>query len=417
MRAPRCVFPVSARLLLSVLAVALLPLGAQTPGERPPAALVARVRPAQEEALRGLAASDATVVRAAVEKAVAILGPWAGNPETATRYFPPVVTTPFPPEKLREWWLKEIERGVRGLSWRKNPAGDPRIMTAGLREAAWPLDGLARTALVVPAQRAALTPHVRAGADWLVARQHASGVFPFPVGPGLNPKEKVGHIVARIIKQHPDMVVDGWLPDDRTDGGLQFDNGLCGRALVSAWELTLDDRYLAAARRAGDWAITRPLVSNWNYNAFSVGLLARLATATGEEKYLAAAVSKAAAGVLPGQLPGGRWFDAHNASAVYHNILLRELLELFRALPASHAFRPVLLDALRRGLDQAAAETLARGYTGTWTDNFASGLRWIGETKSWRDALNASLHAAGKNGAPNIGFAAVAVLELSAKPR
>lgn len=406
-----------ARLLLSLLAAALLPLGAQTPGERPPAALVARVRPVMEEAQRGLAASDAVVVRAAVEKAVAILGPWAGNPETATRYFPPAITTRFPAEKLRDGWLKEIERGVRGLPWRKNPTGDPRIMTAGLREVAWPLDGLARTALVVPAQREALTAHVRAGADWLIRLQHASGVFPFPVGPGLNPKEKVGHIVARAIKEHPEAVIDGWIPDDRTDGGLQFDNGLCGRALVSAWELTRDERTLAAARRAGDWAMTRPLVTNWNYNAFSVGLLARLAIATGEEKYLAAAIAKADAGVLPGQMPGGRWFDAHNASAVYHNILLRELLELFRALPANHAFRPVLLDALKRGLDQAAAETLARGYTGTWTDNFATGLRWIGETKSWHDALNANLHAAGKNGAPTLGFAAVPVLELAASSR
>ncbi len=390
---------------------------AQTPGERPPPEIVARARPALEAGRRALETQDAAAVRAAVTQAIAILGPWAGNPETATRYFPPVVTTPYPPEKLREWWLKEIERGVRGLPWRKNPSGDPRVMTAGLREAAWPIDGLARTALLVPAQRAALTAHVRTGADWLIKLQHASGVFPFPVGPGLKPREKVGHIVARIIKEHPEAVIDGWIPDDRTDGGLQFDHGLCGRALVSAWELTRDDRYLAAARRAGDWAMTRPLVTNWNYNAFSVGLLARLAHATGEEKYLAAAIAKADAGVLPGQMPGGRWFDAHNACAVYHNILLRELLELFRALPAGHAFRPTLLDALRRGLDQAAAETLAHGYTGTWTDNFAAGLRWIGETKSWRDALNANLNAAGRNGAPTVGFAAVAVMELAATLR
>jgi rhamnogalacturonyl hydrolase YesR len=90
------------------------------------------------------------------------------------------------------------------------------------------------------------------------------------------------HIVARTIKEHPDIVVNDWIPDDRTDGGLQFDNGLCGRALISAWELTKDARYLDAARKSGDWAMSRPLVENWNYNAFSVGLLARLATVTGE---------------------------------------------------------------------------------------------------------------------------------------
>lgn len=207
------------------------------------------------------------------------------------------------------------------------------------------------------------------------------------------------------------LVVNDWIPEDYGDGGLQFDNGLCGRALVSAWELTQDERYLAAARRLGDWAGSRPPVANWNYNAFSVGFLARLATATGEAKYLDAAVRKADLGVLPGQMPGGRWFDAHNACAVYHNILLRELLELFHALPAGHAFRAPLLDALTRGLNQAADETLSKGFTGTWTDNFARGLQWLGENPKWRDALHANLNASGQHGAPTPGFAIIAVLE------
>jgi len=206
-------------------------------------------------------------------------------------------------------------------------------MLAGLREAAFALDGLARSAMLFPERRDELTQHVREGANWLIKLQHPSGVFPFPVGPALNPREKVGFIVERIIKEHPQMVVNDWIPDDRTDGGLQFDNGLCGCALISAWELTKDDRYLAAARRSGDWAITRPLVSNWNYNAFSVGLLSRLALATEEERYLIAAVKKAEIGVLPGQMPGGRWFDAHNACAVYHNIFFASFSNCFTHCP------------------------------------------------------------------------------------
>jgi len=398
--------------LLVLLSLASIAIAQEAKlGQRPPAEVAAKAQPALNEGRRALEAQDAAAVRVAVAKAIAALGPWAGNPETATRYFPPVVTTPFDAVKAREWWLKEIQRGLPGLPWLKNPAGNPRQMQAGLREAAFPLDGLARTALLLPEHRDELTKHVRAGADWLIKLQHPSGVFPFPIGPGLNPREKVGHIVARTIKEFPDIVVNDWIPDDRTDGGLQFDNGLCGRALISAWELTKDARYLDAARKSGDWAMSRPLVANWNYNAFSVGLLARLATTTGDAKYLDAAVRKADVGVLPGQMPGGRWFDAHNACVVYHNILLRDLLELVHALPANHAFRPTLLDALTRGLNQAAEETLSRGFTGTWTDNFARGLQWIGENKTWRDALNANLNASGKNGAPTPGFAIIAVLE------
>lgn len=156
------------------------------------------------------------------------------------------------------------------------------------------------------------------------------------------------------------------------------------------------------------------MVSNWNYNAFSVGLLARLAQVKQDEqgeKYLAAAVKKAEVGVLPGQMASGRWFDAHNACAVYHNILMRELLELLHVLPVGRAFRQALLDTIRRGLDQAAEETLQHGYTGTWTDNFARGLLWVGENEAWRDALNVNLNASGKNGAPTPGIAILAVLE------
>jgi hypothetical protein len=412
----RCKLPKSA-LSLAALLVSMLPAAdvrGQVPGERPPANIVRLAQPALDEGRRALDTEDHVAVRAAVVKAISVLGPWAGNPETATRYYPPIVTAPFDAAKAREWWLREIDRGKRGLPWVKNPTGDPRVMQAGLREAAFPLDGLARTALLFPEHRDELTTHVRAGADWLIKLQHPSGVFPFPIGPGLNPRDKVGKIVARAIQEYPEIVFNDWIPDDKTDGGLQFDNGLCGKALLSAWELTRDERYLAAARRASNWAITRPLVSNWNYNAFSVGLLARLAEVTQEEEretYLAAAGKKAEVGVLPGQMPGGRWFDAHNACAVYHNILLRELLELLHALPADHVFRPTLLDAVKRGLNQAADETLAHGFTGTWTDNFARGLLWIGENKVWRDAMNVNLNASGKNGAPTPGFAILPVLE------
>jgi len=402
-------------LLVATLCTGGCFLIAAEPGKRPPREVLQRARPALEEARRALDAQDPAGTRAAVGKAITALGPWAGNPETATRYYPPVVTSPFSTAKATDWWLNEVGRGLRMLPWLKNPTGDPRKMAAGLREAAWPIDGLARTALLFPDQRDELTQHVRAGADWLIKLQHPTGVFPFPVGPGLDPREKVGHIVARAIREHPEIVVNDWIPDDFSDGGLQFDNGLCGSALVSAWSLTKDARYLAAARKSGDWAITRPLVPNWNYNAFSVGLLARLATATGDAKYLAAAVQKADAGVLPGQMPGGRWFDAHNACAVYHNILLRELLELLHALPPQHAFRPPLMDAITRGLNQAAEETLSHGFTGTWTDNFARGLQWVGETKKWRDALNVNLNASGKNGAPTPGFSIIAVLEEAGK--
>lgn len=117
-----------------------------------------------------------------------------------------------------------------------------------------------------------------------------------------------------------------------------------------------------------------PLVLNWNYNGFSVEFLARLATSTGDAKYLEIAIKKVELGVLPCQMPSGRWFDPHNVCAVYYNILLRDLLELFHALPLNHPFRETLLSTITRGLNQTAEETSSRGYKGTWTVIFAREL-------------------------------------------
>jgi len=386
-----------------------------TPGARPPAEVLARARPSLEAGRRALAAGDESAVRAAVANSIAALGAWAGNPEAATPHFPPPDRTPFDAAKVRAIWLREIDRGGSGVPWRKNAGGDPRRMRAGLREAALPLSAFARSAALFPDRAGELADAARAGADWLLARQHSSGVFPMPIGPGLEPREKVGFIVQRLMKEHPELVADGWIVSVPGDGGLQFDNGLCGAALVDAWELTHDARYLASARRAADWAIAQPLVTNWNYNAFSAGLLARVARATGEAKYLDAAVEKARVGVLPGQMTSGRWFDAHNACAVYHNILLRDLLEVFGALPEQHAFRAGLRDALTRGLDQAADETLAEGFTGVWTANFARALVLLGENAKWRDALNVCVNSAIGGMARDLGFDAVRVLEFSAR--
>jgi hypothetical protein len=72
-----------------------------------------------------------------------------------------------------------------------------------------------------------------------------------------------------------------------------------------------------------------------------------------------------------------------------------------------------VFDAVTRGLNQAAEETINNGYAGTWTDNFARGLQWIGENQEWRSALNINLNASRRNGAPSVGFAAVPVIEAA----
>jgi hypothetical protein len=107
------------------------------------------------------------------------------------------------------------------------------------------------------------------------------------------------------------------------------------------------------------------MVPNWNYNSFSVYLLAKIALVTGEARYLEAAKKKALIGVIPGQLAdgahAGRWLDAHNARPAYHYIMMRALAQLAAALPAADADRPRIVAALRLGLRARNSEIVSQG--------------------------------------------------------
>jgi hypothetical protein len=117
------------------------------------------------------------------------------------------------------------------------------------------------------------------------------------------------------------------------------------------FEATQDDKYKKAAVVAADWAVTRPLVTNWNDNSFSVFLLAEVYRISGDKKYLASAKKKARFGIRPGQLTEGprkgRWADPHNARPAYHYIMVRGLAVLAAAMPKDDADLPAVVDSLR----------------------------------------------------------------------
>jgi hypothetical protein len=149
---------------------------------------------------------------------------------------------------------------------------------------------------------------------------------------------------------------NGWIVEDQEfdPGGLQYDNGLCGVALFELHEATGDARYLQSARAASDWAVGRATVANWNYNSFSVYLLATAYRATGEAGYRRAAKQKARLGIFPGQITdgprAGRWYDPHNASMAYHYIIVRSLVRLTSVLDVRDPDRAEALSALRMAL-------------------------------------------------------------------
>lgn len=165
----------------------------------------------------------------------------------------------------------------------------------------------------------------------LIGLQQPSGLFPFPDLRGRN--IRFGDMAERQIREGKAEVRDGWIISADPAGGSQFDTGICGSALLRAGQLHRNDAWRQAGLRAADWALAQPCCANFNYNAFSVSLLAYAFQVTGESKYLEGALRKFRVGVAPGQAPNGRWLDAHNARTVYHHILLRGIGDLAAVLP------------------------------------------------------------------------------------
>lgn len=180
----------------------------------------------------------------------------------------------------------------------------------------------------------------------LLTLQQPNGFFPFPDLRGKN--IRFGDMITRQLEAGAVEVKDGWVITADPDGGSQFDTGVCGAALLQAGLLHGNETWKEAGLRAADWALTQKCCANFNYNAFSISLLAQAYRATGDMKYLMGAVKKFRVGVSPGQAPNGRWMDAHNARTVYHQIILRGLGDLSLALPPERKEERMEVDAVTK---------------------------------------------------------------------
>lgn len=304
-------------------------------------------------------AEDEAAVKAAAKKAVELLADQAGLPEVADEFRPvPGDAKPLAAEELatafdpyvgfierQKWW-------VVGL--------DPAKTNHAPRELAAVIEGCLAARVASPKGADGLLKIARDAGDFLVWAQEraGTGVVPFPaVRDG---KGRPFEVAERFYRQAEAdgkldrVITNGWAVEDFDDGGLQFDNGLAGAALVRLFEATRDEKYKKAALRAADWAAKRRVVTNWNYNSFSVFLLAEAYRVTGEAAYLDAARKKARLGVLPGQLTAGpragRWADAHNARPAYHYIMVRSLAALAAVLPRDDRDGPAVVESLRLAL-------------------------------------------------------------------
>lgn len=304
-------------------------------------------------------AEDEADVKRVAKRAIELLGDQAGLPEAADEFRPvPKDAKPLSSDELatafdpylavierRKWWTVGL---------------DPAKTNHALREVATVIEGCLAARRAGAAKADELLKVAKDAGDFLVWAQEraGTGVFPFPAvrnGTG-RPFEVAERFYRQAEKDGKlDQVIkNGWSVEDFDDGGLQFDNGLAGAALVRLFEVTKDEKYKKSAIRAADWAAKRRVVTYWNYNSFSVLLLAEVYRITGDKTYLDAAKKKARLGVLPGQLTEGprkgRWADAHNARPAYHYIMVRGLAALAAVLPKDDPDLPGIVESLRLAL-------------------------------------------------------------------
>lgn len=298
---------------------------------------------------------DAGAVRAVTQEMQALLGAQAGVPDgrRAGVKVEPRTLEEREAVKLFVTALKSQGRDMQQLK-QGRPLPDQMV-----RLYADVLHGLTlmqpMAARHVPEEVPELDQMAQGVAAVLTTLQQPEGHFPFPDLRGKN--IRFGDMITRQLQAGKAVVRDGWVITPDADGGTQFDTGVCGTALLLAGQLHGNETWKKAGLHAADWALAQECCGNFNYNAFSVSLLAHAFKATGETRYLEGALKKFRVGVAPGQAPNGRWMDPHNARTVYHVIILRALGDLATALPVEREAErtevaAVTLPALKALLDE-----------------------------------------------------------------
>ena len=328
-------------------------------------------RKPSEALAEALEKHDAAAIREAVASGLEKLGDRAGRPEVPDKFTPvPSDLGALTAAEAKESFHVLVDKLAEPLPWKQDTP--PETLTIPLRAVASVLTAAANTLMCAQDRDGRARSAGICAASFLIKAQRdaGAGCFPFPAAKGTS-KARAMEVATRFIEQAEkhgrlhDIVRNGWVFDDLSDGGLQFDNGECGVAMWEWYAATGDPEARQSALAASEWAIKRQIVPNWNYNSFSVNLLAKSFAMTGDSRFLEASLQKALLGVIPGQLTNGphagRWMDPHNARPAYHYIMIRGLAQLASVLSADQPDMAAIKNALQLGLSCRNHEIVAKG--------------------------------------------------------
>jgi len=354
---------------------------------------------------RAMESRDAPGLAAQLDQLERSLGDFAGYPERRPEYGGPIDASAPDFRALSEAWAGSFSRMAGRQGWEGASPADADIQEGNrLRVTVRHVRAYLQSWEASLPDRDAYLRRAREGLDYLLtAQSERYGVFGYPYhpgGPGL--KSSAASMVERAFRAgHPrdDVVENGWIVNvfNLGDGGLQFDNGMSGIALLYGYAATGDERYLRAAERAGEWAASQILVTNWNYNSFSGYLLSRLYRVTGEHRWLDAARIKMEIGTMPGQRANGRWIDPHNARIQYHSVMLRAMIEYWLArVQAGDSRADEVRGRIALGLDNLAEQInrfgASNAHEALALDALSLGLIALGPYADWRRAADITVN-------------------------
>jgi hypothetical protein len=376
-----------------ILSSPLLAEPSVTKGQFPPEKIQQKVRPLLKDVRAAQLAKDEKLITEITNKIIQHLGPWAANPSQVPSYHTPISAETPSEQEVLAMWQKISPRIKKNALWIAVPDGNPDAMTGGLRQAARPIISNAAMHAFKNNKQFDNLEFVIAGADYLLKLQRSNGLFPSPDLRGDD--QTYTSFNKRALRKNPDALVEGWFVDDFR-GELQLDHAVSGIAMLKAYQLTNDQRYLQSAVAAADWAISKDLDTNWSYNAYSAWLLAETYQHTNKPIYLFHGIEKLRLGVLPGLLDSGRWFDPVNARLLYHSANVRGMIAVYKNLPEENPLRLTLQQKIVSALNNASQQIINHGAssTTTSTEMLVEALRELGDNDTWRKALNININAA-----------------------
>jgi hypothetical protein len=187
--------------------------------------------------------SDEQAVIALADEAKKLLGARAGTPDKAARIRSVPQNVPTITDREITVGFGPYAREISRHKWWRI-GDDPTRSERPLREIASIVTGCALATRAECNNSDAILAAAKSGADYLLWAQDqgGKGLFPFPARRG--GKERAFVVAERFIEKAEqtgrlnDAIHNGWIVDDFGDGGLQYDNAVCGVAVLELFRVT-----------------------------------------------------------------------------------------------------------------------------------------------------------------------------------